>query len=45
MDMKLGLLLCGEEHGLRVFESGVLRKIFGLQREGKYLSTCHFGHH
>jgi hypothetical protein len=34
-----------EEQELRVFESGVLRKIFGLNREGKNLSTCHFGHY
>jgi hypothetical protein len=33
MGAKLGLLLWGEEHRLRVFENCVLRKIFGPKRE------------
>jgi uncharacterized membrane protein len=33
MGAKLGLLLWGEEHRLRVFENRVLRKIFGPKSE------------
>jgi hypothetical protein len=33
MGAKLGLSLWGEEHGLRIFEKRVLRKMFGPKRE------------
>jgi hypothetical protein len=31
--VKLGLFTLGDEHGLRVYENRVLRKIFGPKRE------------
>jgi hypothetical protein len=33
MGVKLDLLTLREEHGLRVFENRVLRRIFGLKRD------------
>jgi hypothetical protein len=33
MCVKLGLSHYGEEHRLRVYENGVLKRIFGPQRE------------
>jgi hypothetical protein len=33
MGVKLGSLTLREEHRLRVFENGVLRRIFGLKRD------------
>jgi hypothetical protein len=33
MDVKLGLLTFGQEHRLRVYESRVLRRIFGPKRD------------